>query len=210
MGGSEGHGGGLFLDSVAILACRYWGISRKSGVKLVDRSGDVRTRVLITTTPPCSVVLYHSVTTNCDISDQSGDERWMWLLVCESHWHFFGLRQPDSKLYCLFFLNCQVNAWKLVKRKAIPLQARTVPEGFRRFRLPDFKIIDTWRWQGCQPYSPAIFIHWKYSWYLWSHIGLLWTRSYILISNFRRVLNAVCFRLGNSRASERRQPLMTQ
>jgi hypothetical protein len=27
--------------------------------------------------------------------------------------------------------------------KAIPLQARTGPEGFRRFRLPDFKTIDT-------------------------------------------------------------------
>jgi len=30
--------------------------------------------------------------------------------------------------------------------KAIPLQAWTGPEGFRRFRLPDFKKISTWRW----------------------------------------------------------------
>jgi len=29
--------------------------------------------------------------------------------------------------------------------KAIPLQAWTGPEGSRRFRLPDFKTIDTWR-----------------------------------------------------------------
>jgi hypothetical protein len=33
----------------------------------------------------------------------------------------------------------------------------TGPEGSRRLRLPDFKTIDTWRWQGCQPYAPAAF-----------------------------------------------------
>jgi len=32
------------------------------------------------------------------------------------------------------------------KGKAIPLQAWTGPEVFRRFRLPDFKTIGTWRW----------------------------------------------------------------
>jgi len=32
------------------------------------------------------------------------------------------------------------------KGKAIPLQAWTDPEGSRRFRLPDFKTIGTWRW----------------------------------------------------------------
>jgi len=36
------------------------------------------------------------------------------------------------------------------KGKAIPLQAWTGPEGSRRLRLPDFKTIGTWRWQGCQ------------------------------------------------------------
>jgi hypothetical protein len=41
--------------------------------------------------------------------------------------------------------------------KATPLQALTGPEGSRRFRLPDFKTIGTWRWQGCQPYAPAAF-----------------------------------------------------
>jgi len=30
--------------------------------------------------------------------------------------------------------------------KAIPLQARTGPEGSRRLRLPDFKTIGTLRW----------------------------------------------------------------
>ena len=33
-----------------------------------------------------------------------------------------------------------------VKGKAIPLQAWTDPEGSRRFRLPHFKTIGTWRW----------------------------------------------------------------
>ena len=41
--------------------------------------------------------------------------------------------------------------------KPIPLQAWTGPEGSRRFRLPDFKTVGTWRWEGCQPYAPAAF-----------------------------------------------------
>jgi hypothetical protein len=40
------------------------------------------------------------------------------------------------------------------------------PEGSRRLKLPDFKTIGTWRWQGCQPYALAIFTPRKYSWYL--------------------------------------------
>jgi hypothetical protein len=32
------------------------------------------------------------------------------------------------------------------KGKAIPLQARTCPEGSKRLRLPDFKTIGTSRW----------------------------------------------------------------
>ena len=43
------------------------------------------------------------------------------------------------------------------KGKAIPLQAWTGPEGSRRLRLPDFKTVGTWRWQGCQPY-PEVFL----------------------------------------------------
>jgi hypothetical protein len=34
--------------------------------------------------------------------------------------------------------------------KSNPLQALTAPEGSRRLRLPDFKTISTWSWQGCQ------------------------------------------------------------
>jgi hypothetical protein len=42
-----------------------------------------------------------------------------------------------------------------LKGKAIPLQALTGPEGSTRLRLPDFKAIGTWKWQGCQPYASA-------------------------------------------------------
>jgi len=40
---------------------------------------------------------------------------------------------------------CTINYSKS-KGKAIPLQAWTGPEGFRRLRLPDFKTVGTWRW----------------------------------------------------------------
>ena len=45
------------------------------------------------------------------------------------------------------------------KSKAISLQDWTGPEGSRSLRLPDFKTIGTWRWEGCQPYAPAAFNH---------------------------------------------------
>jgi hypothetical protein len=35
----------------------------------------------------------------------------------------------------------------------------TGPEGSRGLRLPDFMTVGTWRWQGCQPYAPATFMH---------------------------------------------------
>jgi hypothetical protein len=53
----------------------------------------------------------------------------------------------------------------VAKRKAIPLQALTDPEGSRSLRLPDFKTIGTRRWKGCQPYTPAAFTPRKYFWY---------------------------------------------
>ena len=65
---------------------------------------------------------------------------------------------------CTSFLICYPNCQQYNamgngkrKRKAVPLQAWTGPEGSRRLRFPDFKTIDTWRWQGCQPYAPAAF-----------------------------------------------------
>jgi hypothetical protein len=43
------------------------------------------------------------------------------------------------------------------KGKAIPLQAWTGPDGSRSLRLPYFKTVGTWKWQGCQPYEPSDF-----------------------------------------------------
>jgi hypothetical protein len=52
----------------------------------------------------------------------------------------------------------------MIKGKAIPLQGLTGPEGSSSLRLPDFKKIGTWIWQGCQPYATAAFTPRKYSW----------------------------------------------
>jgi hypothetical protein len=43
------------------------------------------------------------------------------------------------------------------KGKAIPVQARTDPEGSTRLRLPHFNTIGTYRWKSCQPYALAPF-----------------------------------------------------
>ena len=45
----------------------------------------------------------------------------------------------------LFTAKCNSGFTRL-KVKAIPAQSWTGPEGSRRLRLPDFKIIGTWRW----------------------------------------------------------------
>jgi len=67
-------------------------------------------------------------------------------------------------------LHCRVSdprQWTYLpgKDKAIPLQAWTGPEGSRGMRLPDFKTVGTWRWEGCQTYAPAAFTPRKYSCY---------------------------------------------
>ena len=62
---------------------------------------------------------------------------------------------PVANTAC--FRNSMNRAFFVGKGKAIPLQAWTDPKGSRRLRLPDFKTIGTWRWQGCQPYAPASF-----------------------------------------------------
>jgi hypothetical protein len=41
------------------------------------------------------------------------------------------------------------------KGKAIPVPAWIGSEGFRKFRLPEFKTISTSRWQSCLRYAPA-------------------------------------------------------
>ena len=89
----------------------------------------------------------------------------------------FKLNRADSMLCHLppsFHIFCREKTAKWndtemcvfhVKGKAILLQAWTGPEGSRRFRLPFFNTISTWRWLGCQPYALAAFTPLKYSWY---------------------------------------------
>jgi hypothetical protein len=76
---------------------------------------------------------------------------------------FISLHKPFSvsKLWkCENYEVCWPRERKLLfyyAGKAIPLQALAGSEGSRRLRLPEFKTIGTWRWQGCQPYTPAAF-----------------------------------------------------
>ena len=49
------------------------------------------------------------------------------------------------------------NVLKYRGQLQLTVHARTGPGGSKRFRLPDFKTICTWRWQGCQPYASAAF-----------------------------------------------------
>jgi hypothetical protein len=55
-----------------------------------------------------------------------------------------------------------------VKVKESRNKARCGPEGFRRFRIPDFMTFGTWRWWGCQPQAPAAFTPRECSWYPFS------------------------------------------
>jgi hypothetical protein len=69
-------------------------------------------------------------------------------------------------LPALLWLWGWISLWqKLIKGKAIPLQALTSPVGSSMLRIPDCKKIGTWIWQGYQPYAPAAFTQRKYSWY---------------------------------------------
>jgi len=77
--------------------------------------------------------------------------------ILEKWQKWFGIGDPE-----LWFV-VDTEGWG--KRKTIPLQAWTDPEGSRRLRLPDYKTVGTWRWQGCQPYAPAAFTPRKYSWF---------------------------------------------
>jgi hypothetical protein len=74
--------------------------------------------------------------------------------------------RPDElqKKYMCFWKECffaaAQRAWciPLVNGTAIHVQAWTGPEFSRRMRIPDFKTICTWKWQGCQTYTPVAFI----------------------------------------------------
>jgi hypothetical protein len=81
-----------------------------------------------------------------------------------------------ATLLCTKICDILLCQWrKLGKGKAIPLQALTDPEG-SRLRLPNFKTICTWRWQGCQPYALAAFTPRKYCWYSFLLRGWQWRK----------------------------------
>jgi hypothetical protein len=75
------------------------------------------------------------------------------------------------------------------KGKAIPLQALTGPEGSRSLRLPDFKTIGTWSWQGYQPYAPAAFTPRKYSWYSFL-LEAQWTQGHSVAGRIMSMKNS--------------------
>jgi hypothetical protein len=49
---------------------------------------------------------------------------------------------PPTDLYIIVYLVSDME----INSKAIPLQAWTGPEGFRRLRFPDFKTVGTFKW----------------------------------------------------------------
>ena len=78
--------------------------------------------------------------------------------------------------YSTFFVNSQdkqhknnaINAkrFNLIQNgTVIPVKGWTGPEGSGGLRLPDFKTVSIWMWQGCQSYTPAAFNTRKYSRY---------------------------------------------
>jgi hypothetical protein len=75
------------------------------------------------------------------------------------HWH-----NPSGRTMALG-LTQSLTEMSKQKCKSITLQAWTGPEGSRRLRLPNFKIIGKRRWQGSQSYAPAAFTPKEYSWY---------------------------------------------
>jgi hypothetical protein len=97
------------------------------------------------------------------IRAQERDRRWALLNTVK----ILGLQ----KIRCISWLGEELSAsheefcsMELLKYQAILVQPWTGPKGSRRLRLPDFKTIGTWRWQGCQLYAPADFFPGKYCW----------------------------------------------
>ena len=118
---------------------------------------------------PSSALINTSNCTNISLQNRRGPYKGVWE-VKHSELNFVHIFHMIC-LLCFSFVirflihDIFVSISALIKAKAIPLQAWTGPEGSTRLRFPDFKTIGTWRWQGCQPYAPAVFTPRKYSRY---------------------------------------------
>jgi hypothetical protein len=100
-----------------------------------------------------------------------------WMLLCQNspvsnlylHLASFvlqiGLLFWDVQLFQIPVYTRLLKGHHLLQSCTKQLQALTGLQGSRRLRLPDFKTIGTWSWQGCHPYAPVAFTPRKYSWY---------------------------------------------
>ena len=68
-------------------------------------------------------------------------------------------------LFNAIFLVLLRKFWLWSKVKAVPLESRRGPQGFRKLRFTDFVTAPVRMVVGCQPYAPATFTPWKYSWH---------------------------------------------
>jgi len=74
----------------------------------------------------------------------------LWVIYSHTHMWENVVIKPNFSIGILFFKRVKIG-------KVTPIRAWTGSESFRRLKLPDRKTIGTWRWQGCQPYTPAAF-----------------------------------------------------
>jgi hypothetical protein len=60
---------------------------------------------------------------------------------------------PESPCVNYGCVTCSFILWE--SKKSSPVTGLSMPSGFQRLRLPDFKTVGTRSWQGNQPYAPA-------------------------------------------------------
>jgi len=71
---------------------------------------------------------------------------WHWQISSSAGINEWSYTSIFSTLLHGVYIEVLLNIRKWWKGKATPLHAWTGPEGSRRFRLPDFKRVNTWRW----------------------------------------------------------------
>ena len=72
-----------------------------------------------------------------------------------------------------------------------PCQACTSSLGARRLKVPNFLTISTWRWQGCQPHTPAAFTPLKIIQVLISLRGWVNTRGHRAARRSKAMKNSI-------------------